>query len=730
MRHAIPTIESAGKKAKSVLSQNTSVGSVSVQGNITSLPIDWIAQSQKTVGNRQTQLQLKRLKNHLGSAALPIIQRKLKVDAPDSSLEREADRIAEEVTRQSPRDAQATPPTVSQMHDKSVQRSISPDGDSFIRISTSDSPRSPSKCGDYDNFDFAKTEHCGVVDFTHENPEGPEALIEKVRKASSWHRYLTKLSEKKQPNNYLRSFTEGTHEQRTIFGINSFQTRFRIKKRLSRDQVRSVALAIHIHVSHGFEKAQEKTDWATGSSYSFEDLPSNWISFYRAAKDLSHDDVMKLCGCTENLKGKPKGGKSKSFLPQGKSSWPPELSDIQPAPEGELWEVIVGPNESSLNSDTSANGGGPQGTLQRKAINADVLFDADKGSSVTMMPQGAGKPLSRETREFMEDRFNINFDHVRVHSDSKAADNALALNARAYTIGSDIIFGAAEYRPETQEGQRLLAHELVHVVQQTGQRLPSRPRVNNALEKGIGKPAANRAASQEALPTRQSKTFGVIQRKPTAEKPVGERDQVASSIQANLLKKQLEELANFLSATEEFYSTMERKVSQDQSDLKLKAKLAQTAWTAYRLISGLAAVTSIAKKAMTKAGKELKEIEKSLISKIVKQPSPLFRHIKGDLIAKKKSMTSDLEEVTLQNLGENADQDRISFIVQLALKYDDFYFLAKTLTGQDPLNYMEQLLIFIRNDRAISLEKIQGMIEDAKVKLRLSEEGYDLSKIG
>ena len=730
MRRPIPTIESAGKQSKSVLSQNTSVGSVSVQGNITSLPIDWIAQSQKTVGNRQTQLQLKRLKNRLGPAALPIIQRKLKVDAPDSSLEREADRVAEEVTRQSPLDAQATPPIVSQMHDKSVQRAVGPEGDSFIRNSKSDSPRSPSNCSDTETFNFAKTEHCGIVDFSHENPGGAKELIEKVRKASSWHRYLTKISEKKQPNNYLRSFTEDTHGQRTLFGINSYETQFRIKKQLTRDQVRSVALAIHIHISHGFEKAQEKTDWATGSSYSFEDLPSNWISFYRAAKKLSHDDVMKICGCTETLKGKPKGGKSKSFLPQGKSSWPPELSDIQPAPEGELWEIIVGPNESSLNSDTSTNGGGPQGTLQRKAINADVLFDADKGSSVTMMPQGAGKPLSRETREFMEDRFDINFDHVRVHSDSKAADNALALNARAYTIGSDIIFGAAEYRPETREGQRLLAHELVHVVQQAGQRLPSRPRVNNALEKRIGKPAANCVASPEALPTRQSKTFGVIQRKPTAEKPVGERDQVASSIQANLLKKQLEELANFQLTTEEFYLTMERKVSQDQSDLKLKAKLAQTAWTVYRLISGLAAVTSIAKKGMTKAGKELKEIEKSLIKEIGKRHIPLIRYIKSDLNAEKKSKTAAVEEVTWKNLGENADQDWISFIAQLALKYDDFYFLAKTLTGEDPLNYMGRLLILIKNDRAISIEKIQVLIEDAKMKLRLCEEGYDLSRIG
>jgi hypothetical protein len=175
---------------------------------------------------------------------------------------------------------------------------------------------------------------------------------------------------------------------------------------------------------------------------------------------------------------------------------------------------------------------------------------------------------------------------------------------------------------------------------------------------------------------------------------------------------------------------MERKVSQDQSDLKLKANLAQTAWTVYRLISGLAAVTSIAKKGMTKAGKELKEIEKSLIKEIGKRHIPLIRYIKSDLNAEKKSKTAAVEEVTWKNLGENANQDWISFIAQLALKYDDFYFLAKTLTGEDPLNYMGRLLILIKNDRAISIEKIQVQIEDAKMKLRLCEEGYDLSRIG
>jgi hypothetical protein len=66
----------------------------------------------------------------------------------------------------------------------------------------------------------------------------------------------------------------------------------------------------------------------------------------------------------------------------------------------------------------------------------------------------------------MEERFGEDFGHVRVHTDARAADSAEAVAARAYTVGRDVVFGAGRYAPETGEGQRLLAHELAHVVQQ------------------------------------------------------------------------------------------------------------------------------------------------------------------------------------------------------------------------------------------------------------------------
>jgi len=63
-------------------------------------------------------------------------------------------------------------------------------------------------------------------------------------------------------------------------------------------------------------------------------------------------------------------------------------------------------------------------------------------------------------------QFGYDFSQVRVHTDSKAAESARAVNALAYTVGRDIVFGAGQYSPQSAPGQRLLAHELSHVVQQ------------------------------------------------------------------------------------------------------------------------------------------------------------------------------------------------------------------------------------------------------------------------
>ena len=80
--------------------------------------------------------------------------------------------------------------------------------------------------------------------------------------------------------------------------------------------------------------------------------------------------------------------------------------------------------------------------------------------------KGSGQSLSTETRGFFEPRFNRDFSRVRVHSDPAAAALARSVNARAFTLGTNIVFNAGQFLPNTNTGKRLLAHELTHVLQQ------------------------------------------------------------------------------------------------------------------------------------------------------------------------------------------------------------------------------------------------------------------------
>lgn len=80
-------------------------------------------------------------------------------------------------------------------------------------------------------------------------------------------------------------------------------------------------------------------------------------------------------------------------------------------------------------------------------------------------PGNGGRPLPESTRAFFEPRFGHDFSRVRVHMDEPAASLAQAVNARAFTVGHNIVFGAGQFSPAAQTGQWLLAHELSHVVQ-------------------------------------------------------------------------------------------------------------------------------------------------------------------------------------------------------------------------------------------------------------------------
>ena len=80
---------------------------------------------------------------------------------------------------------------------------------------------------------------------------------------------------------------------------------------------------------------------------------------------------------------------------------------------------------------------------------------------------GQGQPLPDHVRSFFEPRFGHDFSRVRIHDDQQASRLAAQHDARAFTINHDLVFARGEYAPATQAGQRLLAHELTHVVQQS-----------------------------------------------------------------------------------------------------------------------------------------------------------------------------------------------------------------------------------------------------------------------
>jgi hypothetical protein len=80
----------------------------------------------------------------------------------------------------------------------------------------------------------------------------------------------------------------------------------------------------------------------------------------------------------------------------------------------------------------------------------------------------SGQPLPVASRQFFEPRFGHDFSNVRIHTDSVAAKSAQSINALAYTTGNNIVFNRGQFSPGSSSGDRLLAHELTHVVQQNG----------------------------------------------------------------------------------------------------------------------------------------------------------------------------------------------------------------------------------------------------------------------
>jgi hypothetical protein len=167
----------------------------------------------------------------------------------------------------------------------------------------------------------------------------------------------------------------------------------------------------------------------------------------------------------------------------------------------------------------------PSGTLKRQCAHCDAEREqVHRASSAAAQAKGNGRASAPEsvhavlrspgqaldpvTRDFMGSRFGQDFGAVRVHADSSAAASARAVNALAYTVGQHIVFGEGAFKPHTTEGQRLLAHELAHTLQQAATARPGEG-LQIGLAHDPSEVEADRMADQALAPCVQARPGGV-----------------------------------------------------------------------------------------------------------------------------------------------------------------------------------------------------------------------------
>jgi hypothetical protein len=157
---------------------------------------------------------------------------------------------------------------------------------------------------------------------------------------------------------------------------------------------------------------------------------------------------------SDDLFSRPHGGVLEAKLTIGATNDPLEREADRIADH-----VLAAPAYSGVGSATPR--------IQRFTGQATGRADTAP-ASVDRVLASSGSRLNAALQQDMEQRFGHDFSRVRVHSGPTAEQSAREVNAKAYTVGANIVFGAGQFAPGTHEGQRLIAHELTHVVQQTG----------------------------------------------------------------------------------------------------------------------------------------------------------------------------------------------------------------------------------------------------------------------
>jgi hypothetical protein len=174
---------------------------------------------------------------------------------------------------------------------------------------------------------------------------------------------------------------------------------------------------------------------------------------------------------------------------------------VMRAPDGERPIAAAPPMVSRKSADREED---DEERLQREPAAPQPAVEPPSTSGPSLVNESlrsAGQPLEAGARRFLEGRFGHDFGHVRVHADSKANESAAAVEARAYTVGSHIVFGDGWYEPGSEAGRRLLAHELTHVVQQTGAgKVRAVPDGGPTVQRFLSEPRIQRFGEPENLP--------------------------------------------------------------------------------------------------------------------------------------------------------------------------------------------------------------------------------------
>lgn len=155
---------------------------------------------------------------------------------------------------------------------------------------------------------------------------------------------------------------------------------------------------------------------------------------------------------------------------------------VAPAPASRVQRACAACEDERVHRKESA-AGAPQVT-------------SDVAANVSAL-RGGGRPLPDSTRAFFEPRFGADLGRVRLHTDARAAETARSINAKAFTVGRDIAFGAGQYAPHSREGQHLLAHELTHVMQQ-GDGIATAPAETRIARQPAPAPAPDPPADPDA----------------------------------------------------------------------------------------------------------------------------------------------------------------------------------------------------------------------------------------